>query len=204
MSVCLFRSRYWPKSCLAYICLCFTWTYLFNRSLCFARSCLAHTLYRKSNLCIPRNETARPGSHYLHSCIYERFIYSPGSVCLFGCNKIGRLILGIHKSLKDTWMWKLGDRTLYFCFGNIDSAQFHFWEYINRNQTLIMDSQQPFICSAAAFSAPRCVCQSMSYCAAPGRVCLYKSLFYMHLYVSLYKSYWVLLQNVASRNVNVT
>ncbi len=28
----------------------------------------------------------------------------PGSVCLFGCSKIGRPILGIYKSLTDTWM----------------------------------------------------------------------------------------------------
>ncbi len=29
----------------------------------------------------------------------------PGSVCLFGCSKIGRPFLGIYKSLTDTWMW---------------------------------------------------------------------------------------------------
>jgi hypothetical protein len=34
----------------------------------------------------------------------------PGSVWLFGCNKIGRPILGIYKYLTDTSMWKLGDR----------------------------------------------------------------------------------------------
>jgi hypothetical protein len=48
----------------------------------------------------------------------------PGSLCLFGCSRLGRPILGIYKS------------------------QFHFWEYINRNQTLILDSHRPFICSA--------------------------------------------------------
>jgi hypothetical protein len=30
-----------------------------------------HTLYRKSYLCIPRNESARPRSQFLHSCIWE-------------------------------------------------------------------------------------------------------------------------------------
>jgi hypothetical protein len=34
------------------------------------------TLYRKSSLCIPRNETAWPRSQCLHSCISEQFIYS--------------------------------------------------------------------------------------------------------------------------------
>jgi hypothetical protein len=36
-----------------------------------------HTLYRKSYLRIPRNETARPGSQFLNSCICEQFIYIP-------------------------------------------------------------------------------------------------------------------------------
>ncbi len=31
----------------------------------------------------------------------------PRSVCLFCCRKICRSILGIYKSLTDTWMWKL-------------------------------------------------------------------------------------------------
>ncbi len=34
----------------------------------------APALYQKSDLCIPRNETARPCSGFLHSCICERFI----------------------------------------------------------------------------------------------------------------------------------
>ncbi len=35
-----------------------------------------------------------------------------GLVCLFGRSTKGRPILGIFKSVTDTWMWKLGDRTL--------------------------------------------------------------------------------------------
>ncbi len=34
----------------------------------------------------------------------------PGSVCLFCCREICGPILGMYKSLTDTWMWKLGLR----------------------------------------------------------------------------------------------
>ncbi len=52
-------------------------------------------MYRKSNLCFPRNETEWPRSQFLHSCICERFIYSQDrSAYIFGCSKIA-----------DTWMW---------------------------------------------------------------------------------------------------
>jgi hypothetical protein len=59
------------------------------------------SLYWNSDLWIPRNKTARPHSQFLHSCIFEQFIYTPGSVYLFGCSKIGRPILQIYKSLTD-------------------------------------------------------------------------------------------------------
>ncbi len=86
---------------------------------------------------------------YLHICTIYIF---PGTLCLFGCSKIGRSILVIHKSLTDTWMWKLEDRTLFFCFGNNLAEQYHFWEYINGNPTFIVDSHLPFICSWCSVS----------------------------------------------------
>jgi hypothetical protein len=30
----------------------------------------------------------------------------------------------------------------------LEASQFHFWEYINGNQTFILDSHRPFICNA--------------------------------------------------------
>ncbi len=41
--------------------------------------------------------------------LWEMYIF-PGSVCLFCCREICGPILGIYKSLTDTWMWKLGLR----------------------------------------------------------------------------------------------
>jgi hypothetical protein len=46
-------------------------------------------------------------------------------------------------------MWKLGDKTLQFPFGNNGAAQIHFWEYINLNHTFIFDSHRPFICNVS-------------------------------------------------------
>ncbi len=46
-------------------------------------------------------------------CLWANYIF-PRWVCLFCWRKyVRRLILGIYKSLKDTWMWKLGVRPRY-------------------------------------------------------------------------------------------
>ncbi len=42
-------------------------------------------------------------------CLCAIYIF-PRSICLFCCRKICGPILGIYKSLTDTWMWKLGLR----------------------------------------------------------------------------------------------
>ncbi len=50
-------------------------------------------------------------------CLWAIDIF-PGSVCLFCCRKICEPILGICKSLTDTWMWKLGLRSRSSFSGN--------------------------------------------------------------------------------------
>jgi hypothetical protein len=57
-------------------------------------------------------------------CLWEIYIF-PGSVHIFSCSKIDRLILEIYKSLTDIWVKEL-------FFGNKEAAQFHLgiqkWE----------------------------------------------------------------------------
>jgi hypothetical protein len=56
--------------------------------------------------------TSFPVRSYIH--VLAAIYIFPGTVCLCDCSKIGRPILGNYKSLTNTWMWKLGDRTLWF------------------------------------------------------------------------------------------
>ncbi len=49
-------------------------------------------------------------------CLWVIYIF-PGSILIFSCSRIGRSIMGIYKSLTDTWMWKLG----------LWLSQFLFW-----------------------------------------------------------------------------
>jgi hypothetical protein len=63
-----------------------------------------HTLYRKTDLCIPRNQTMRPRSQFLHSCIHERFIYYQDRSAYLAPEKNRRTDPKntVYKSLRDT------------------------------------------------------------------------------------------------------
>jgi hypothetical protein len=76
---------------------------------------------RKFESIVPRNETARPHSKFLHSCICERvmYMYIPTIAPQTQYSKIGGPIEGIYKSLTDAWMQKLGIRLHNFISGNI-------------------------------------------------------------------------------------
>jgi hypothetical protein len=52
-------------------------------------------------------------------CLWAIYTF-PGSVRIFSCSKIGRPIVGIYKSLTDT----------YKCRNWAEVAQFLFWEYL--------------------------------------------------------------------------
>ncbi len=83
------------------------------------------TLQWKCNLCIPFLGIARPQSQFPHSCVCERFIYIIHSIGPHtSCSRIGRSIVGIYKSLTDTWMWKLGLWSRHSFSGNIFVSNF--------------------------------------------------------------------------------
>ncbi len=87
------------------------------------------TLQRKFYLCIPFLRIARPQSQFPHSCVCERFIYCISMIGPYNsCSRIGISIIGIYKSLTDTWMWKLGLWPRNSFSGNI-CFQFSAWFY---------------------------------------------------------------------------
>ncbi len=76
---------------------------LYRTNLCFLHT-FSHrqytvTLQTRSDLCIPRNETARPRSQFPHSCKCARFIYSHDRSTFFAAAKQAE-----RSSLTDTRM----------------------------------------------------------------------------------------------------
>ncbi len=56
-----------------------------------------------------------------HIHVSVSHFYIPRSGPHISCSRIGRSIVGINKSISDTWSWKLGLSV---------AAQFLFWEYL--------------------------------------------------------------------------
>jgi hypothetical protein len=78
--------------------------------------CTANTLFRTLETNIPRNETARPRSQFLHLCISERFIYYQVRSDYFAAARWSDR--GNKYINKDTCMRKLGTRPRSFISGN--------------------------------------------------------------------------------------
>ncbi len=121
-------------------------------------------------LCIPRNCAALfpiPTFTYL----WAIYIF-PGSVCLFGCRKIGRPILGIYKSL----IHEFGNWEIEHFISVLEITRPHSFISGNTllwNQTFILASHRLFICSVQR-------CAVMWWCCVFGPVMSLLQLYTLH------------------------
>ncbi len=79
-------------------------------------------------------------------CLWEIYIF-PGLVHIFLCSRIVRLILEIYNSLTRYMSVGTGRQNIIILFWK---WQFHFWEYVNKNQPFTLGSHRPFICCVTA------------------------------------------------------
>jgi hypothetical protein len=107
-------------------------------------------------------------------CLWAIYIF-PWSACLFCWRKICGPILGLYKSLTDTWMWKLETET----------AQFLFWKYTNGTFVAVYSTYYMYIQTRICFQKGiaqlqsqfphSCVCEQFihshdrSACSAEGK-----------------------------------
>ncbi len=113
----------------------------------------AHALYRKFKAYISRNETARPRSQFLYSCICERFIYS-------------------HNRSSADRSWEYINRSKIHACGNWETEHYNsvleitrmrsFEENKNYNQTFLLDSHLSFrIISVLLRTSVQSICQTL-------------------------------------------
>ncbi len=91
--------------------------------LIFIFSKYSHSLQRKSHLCNLFWEL-RSLSPNFHIHVSVRDLHIPRLCPHISCSRIGRSIVGIYKSLTDTWMWKSG-RAVPFL--GIFVSNFRYW-----------------------------------------------------------------------------
>ncbi len=97
-----------------------------------------NTLQRKSHWCIPFLGIARTDSVLIfHTHLSVSDLYSSRIGLHISSSRIGRPIVGIYKSLTDTWMWKLGLRPRYSFSGNIcfEFSGFCLWSVLYNPQS---------------------------------------------------------------------
>ncbi len=115
-----------------------------------------HTLYQKSYLCIPRNETVRPCPNSATVIYLWAINIFPGSVCLFDWNKQtdpGHIYINRSQTHEcGNWETEHYNSVLEI---TRQPMQFQSWEYINPNLTHIVDSERPFLCSVLVEPWPR-------------------------------------------------
>ncbi len=58
---------------------------------------------------------------HIHVSVSDLYTVFPGSVCLFWCSQIGRLILEIYKSLRDMNVGIMNKAACFLIFGNTKS-----------------------------------------------------------------------------------
>ncbi len=86
-----------------------SWNSKFTLTYCVSVFCQFYSwwccaLQRKSHLCIPFLGIARPQSNFpIHVSVSDLYIPRIGQH--ISCSRIGRSMMGIYKSITDTWMW---------------------------------------------------------------------------------------------------